>query len=64
MQTLKRREWSISQNARIWRIRNPTTNRMNLSIEAPNEEELEEYFTPSQSLDCNDNHGLGNNRED
>ncbi len=37
---------------------------MNLSIEAPNEEELEEYFTPSQSLDCNDNHGLGNNRED
>lgn len=37
---------------------------MNLSIEALDKEKSGEYFTLLQSLDCNDDHGLGSNRED
>jgi len=37
---------------------------MNLSIEALDKEKSREYFTLLQSLDCNDDHGLGSNRED
>jgi hypothetical protein len=31
---------------------------MNFSVETPNEEELEEYFTPPQSPNSSDDHGL------
>jgi len=52
---LKSKKWSILENSRIWRIKNPTVDRMNLLVQAPNKEELEEYFIPPQILDCNDN---------
>ncbi len=35
-----------------------------MSIEALDKEESREYFILPQNLDCNDDHGLGSNRED
>jgi len=61
---LKRREWNISLNARIWRIRNHVDDKMKLVVEALEEEESKEYFTPPQSLDCNEDPGLRSNRGD
>jgi hypothetical protein len=37
---------------------------MNLVVEALEEEESKEYFTPLQSPDCNEDCGLRNNKED
>jgi hypothetical protein len=45
MQKLKKRKWNISKNSRIWKIRSPIDG-MNLLVQAPNVEELEEYFIP------------------
>jgi len=42
------RSWSISKNSRIRRIkriRTPHVNIMTLFVQAPHEEELEEFFT-------------------
>jgi hypothetical protein len=61
---LKKRSWSILENSRIWRIRTPSTNRMNLLVQAPHEEESKEYFTLPQSSNCNEDGRLENNRED
>jgi hypothetical protein len=63
VQKLKRKSWSISKNSRIWRIKTPV-DRMNLLVQAPHEEESEEYFTLPQSLDCNENDRLESNKED
>jgi hypothetical protein len=63
MQKLKRRKWNILKNVRIWKIKNPIVDKMNLSIEALTEEELEEYFTSPQSPNCNDDGRLESNRE-
>jgi hypothetical protein len=46
MQKLKKRKWNISKNSRIWKIRSPPIDGMNLLVQAPNVEELEEYFIP------------------
>jgi hypothetical protein len=61
---LKRGEWSILKNAIIWKIKNPIVERMNLLVEAPNEEESKECFTLPQSPNCNDDGRLENNKED
>jgi hypothetical protein len=37
---------------------------MNLSIKTFDKEESEEYFTPPQSPNCNEDHGLKSNKED
>jgi hypothetical protein len=37
---------------------------MNLLVQTLDEEESEEYFTPPQSLNCNDNGRLESNKED
>ncbi len=37
---------------------------MNLLVQVPHEEELEEYFTMLQSLNCNEDGRLESNRED
>ncbi len=64
MQKLKRRKWNISKNSRIWRIKTPLANIMNLLIQAPHEEESKEYFILPQSLNCNDNGRLESNIKD
>jgi len=46
VEKLKRRSWSILKNPRIWRIKTPPVDRMNLLVQTPHEEELEEYFIP------------------
>jgi hypothetical protein len=56
--------WSILKNSRIWRIRTPHVDKMTLLVQAPNEEESKEYFTPPQSSDYNENNRLESNRED
>jgi hypothetical protein len=38
--------------------------RMTMLVQTPNEEESNEYFTPLQSLKCNEGGRLKNNRED
>jgi hypothetical protein len=44
--------------------RNPLINRMNLLVQTPHEEEIEEYFNPPYSLNCNENGRLESNMED
>ncbi len=42
----------------------PLGNRMTLLDQTPHEEESEEYFTPPQSPDCNEDGRLESNQED
>jgi hypothetical protein len=62
-QKLDRKKWSILENSRIWKIRNPTIDKMNLSVQTLNGEESKEYFTLPQSLNCNDDGRLESNKE-
>jgi len=64
VQKLKRRKWSISENSKNCKLRNPIVDKMNLLVQAPDKDELEEYFTLLQSLDYNNNGRLESNKED
>jgi hypothetical protein len=64
VQKLKKRKWSVSKNSRIWKTRSPPIDRMNLLVQAPHEEESEEYSILIQSPNCNEDGRLENNRED
>jgi hypothetical protein len=61
---LKRKKWNISKNSRIWKIKSPLANRMNLLVQAPHKDESKEYFTLPQSPYCNEDGRLESNRED
>jgi len=61
VQKLKTSSWNIFKNSKIRIIKMPLGNRMTLLDQTPHEEESEEYFTPPQSLDCNEDGRLESN---
>jgi hypothetical protein len=61
VQKLKTSSWNIFKNSKIRIIKMPLGNRMTLLDQTPHEEESEEYFTPPQSPDCNEDGRLESN---